>query len=85
MRSQPRAFICQRIEHGGINLRVAIAAKIAPAEVIGEDEEDVRFCGGRLAAKKRKERTDDGENFVSHGVVASFMPVGASERGRERR
>lgn len=85
MRGQPRTILCQRVEHGGVNPRIAIATQIAPAEVIGEDEEDVRFCGGRLAAKKRKEGTDDGENFVSHGVVASFMPVGASERGRERR
>jgi len=63
------ALEIRRLIEGG----VAVEGGVRPAEVVGEDEEDVRlrrrFGGGGMAAKERETRAREEAEFRSHGAA----------------
>ena len=45
MIGEPNSSLREPIERGRVDHRIAVAPQIAPAEVVGNDEQDVRSAG----------------------------------------
>jgi hypothetical protein len=63
-----RSFRRHAVEVRSLEFRMAVAREVTIAEVIGEDEDDVRLRrGGGLAAKQCQERHEGEGSFHRHG------------------
>lgn len=70
---QPQPFGCEPVEIRGLDGLVAETGKIAPSEIINEDEDDVWpswLLVGSLRVVKRDRANDDqaGEYFYLHSM-----------------
>ncbi len=84
----------ERVQVRGPRLRVApVEADVVPAEVVGEDDEDVGVRGerggaGRRENQEREEEQEEAAQHHHHGPPVAELAVwrqgGHAGRGRER-